>query len=702
MKERAENLIGSQAKYVWMGTFHSIFARILRAEADKLGYPPQFTIYDTDDQKSLIKKIVKEKNLDDKVYKPNAVISRISSAKSNLISHIDYNNNAELMQGDASARRPQTGDIYTHYQERLIRAGAMDFDDLLFNMNVLLRDFPEVLHKYQNRFEYILVDEYQDTNYAQYLIVKKLAANNENLCVVGDDAQSIYAFRGANIQNILNLQKDYPDLKVFKLEQNYRSTKNIVAAANSIIGNNKDQIEKEIWTSNDEGGRVELHSCSTDNEEGSFVARKIFDLHHNEKVEFPGIAILYRTNAQSRAIEEALRKMNTPYKIFGGLSFYKRKEIKDLTAYFRLAVNPRDEEALLRVINYPKRGIGQTTVQKIQNVAIHNNRPVWDVLQHIQSINILPAPTTKKLHEFATMIKNYHLRIGQEDAYELAMHIAKTSGILKELGDARDDEEGIMRFENIEELLSGIKEFSETQTGEEGEDEIHRLDTFMEEIALYTDADEKGKDDGNFVSLMTIHAAKGLEFPYVFVVGMEENLFPSLLSVNSRADLEEERRLFYVAVTRGEKQVYLSYSELRYKWGNQTFNEPSRFLDEIDRKFIEDFRSSSSSFMRKPAKESEGRMEFKKKEERTWTTKSPLHNKNLKSMDDAVSKPSNAGQSNSGQALQNGMSVYHQRFGKGKIVSFEGEGQNKKAIVHFHNVGEKKLLLKFAKLEILD
>ncbi len=472
-----------------------------------------------------------------------------------------------------------------------------------------------------------------------------------------------------------------------------------MAAANSIIDNNRDQIKKEIWTSNDEGGKLELHACPTDNEEGSFVARKIFDLHNNEHHGFPDIAILYRTNAQSRAMEEALRKMSIPYKIFGGLSFYKRKEIKDLTAYFRLAVNPQDEEALMRVINYPKRGIGQTTIEKMQNVALHNKRPIWDVMQHIQSINLVAGPTAKKIHEFATMIQNYHMRLQQEDAYELAMHIAKTSGILKELGDARDDDEGIMRFENVEELLSGIKEFSETVSGEEDEG-LHTLDTFMEEIALYTDADEKGKEDGEFVSLMTIHAAKGLEFPYVFVVGLEENLFPSLMSVNSRTDLEEERRLFYVAVTRGEKQVYLSYSELRYKWGNQTFNEPSRFLEEIDRKYMEDYSrpiSTASAPRRFERKGENGG----KPEPKTWTTRSPLHQENLKKLEDAVSRPADQGTSNSGQQLQNGMSVYHQRFGKGKIVSFEGEGQNKKAIVHFQNVGEKKLLLKFAKLEIL-
>lgn len=697
MKARVEHIVGPNAKYVWMGTFHSIFARILRAEADKLGYPPQFTIYDTDDSKSLIKKIIKEKNLDDKVYKPNAVMSRISSAKSNLISHVEYSGNAELTQGDASAHRPLIGQIYISYQERLRHSGAMDFDDLLFNMNILLRDFPEVLYKYQNRFEYILVDEYQDTNYAQYIIVKKLAANNENLCVVGDDAQSIYAFRGANIQNILNLQKDYPDLKTFKLEQNYRSTKNIVGAANSIIGNNKDQIDKEIWTSNDEGGKIELHGTGTDNEEGSFVARKIFDLHQHDHEGYPSIAILYRTNAQSRAMEESLRKMNIPYRIFGGLSFYKRKEIKDLTAYFRLAVNPSDEEALLRVINYPKRGIGQTSIEKMQNVAIHNKRPIWDVMQHIQSINLLPTATAKKIADFATMVKNFHMRIEQEDAYDLAMHIAKTSGLLKELQDARNDDEGIMRFENIEELLNGIKEFSETVSGEENEG-LHTLDTFMEEIALYTDADEKDPE-AEFVSLMTIHAAKGLEFPYVFVVGMEENLFPSLLSVNSRADLEEERRLFYVAVTRGEKQVYLSYSEVRYKWGNQTFNEPSRFLDDIDKRYIEDFSRQSFAPKRRVT-DSKG--ELAKPEQQKWTSRSPVRGQNLKKLTEEVSRPSNIGESNSGQALENGMNVFHQRFGKGKIISFEGEGVNKKAIVHFQKIGEKKLLLKFAKLEVLD
>jgi DNA helicase-2/ATP-dependent DNA helicase PcrA len=580
MRERVEALIGnSEARSVWLGTFHSIFARILRMEAERLGFTYNFTIYDTDDSKSLMRNIIKSQELNDKIYKVNTVLNRISSAKTNLISHVEYNNNQELMKVDADGGRNKIGLLYTLYQEGLKKANAMDFDDLLFNTNILFRDFPDVLYKYQKMFAYVLVDEYQDTNFAQYLIVKKLAADNENITVVGDDAQSIYAFRGANIQNILNLERDYPDLTTYKLEQNYRSTQNIVNIANSVINNNKNQFKKKIWTNNGQGDKVTLFSTSTDNEEGNMVARLIFEVVNKEHKKYEQIAILYRTNAQSRALEEALRRLNLPYKIFGGMSFYKRKEIKDLLAYFRLVVNPKDEEALLRIINYPKRGIGSTTMNKLKIASDEQKISLWEMLLKLPTqFNIAPS-TAKRIHEFTTMIRAAAVDVDKKNAYELAMEIAKSSGILPMLYQDRNDDEGIMRFDNVEELLNGIQDFTESVNDEEGADELKTLPMFMEDIALYTDADDKDKQDGDFVSLMTIHAAKGLEFPYVFIVGLEENLFPSIMSINSRDDLEEERRLFYVAITRGEQRVWLSYAHARYKWGQQTMTEPSRFFE---------------------------------------------------------------------------------------------------------------------------
>lgn len=711
MKERVEQLIGgTEARYVWMGTFHSIFARILRAEAEHIGYNSQFTIYDTDDSKSLLKKIVKNLNLDEKDYKISTVLARISSAKSNLISHIDYNNNAELKQADLNARKPRIGDIYTSYQERLRRSSAMDFDDLLFNTNVLLRDHPKVLLKYQRRFKYILVDEFQDTNFAQYVILKKLAANNENICVVGDDAQSIYAFRGANIQNILNLKKSYPELSTYKLTQNYRSTKNIINTANSIIEKNQKQIKKKIWTSNDTGDKVELHSTSTDNEEGSFVARKIFELIKNEEFSHKDFAILYRTNAQSRAIEEALRKMNMPYKLFGGLSFYKRKEIKDILAYFRLAINYNDEEALSRIINYPRRGIGKTTMEKIQVAANENKVSIWDVVSNIYKYNILNSSAAKKIDEFSTMIKSFAIKIQKDDAYEAAIHIAKSSGVFKQLSSERDDEEGIIRFENVEELLNGIKDFSEQEVDEEEKD-FYRLNDFMEDIALHTDADDSDKQDGDFVSLMTIHASKGLEFPVVFIVGLEENLFPSLMSVSSPSDMEEERRLFYVAITRGEKRVFISYSELRYKWGQQSFSEPSRFIHELDENYVEDksyenILSSGEGFKEPKKEEAPKSFGFNKRPKyppKKKETKKPAAppSGNFKRMSSAKRSSSSAAKVDNSKIIS-GAKVYHERFGKGKVLKIEGANDNKKAVVFFNNAGEKKLLLKFAKLKILE
>ncbi len=709
MKARIESIVGStEARNVWMGTFHSIFARILRMEAEKLGFPANFTIYDTDDSKSIIKKILKEQQLDDKLYKPNQVLSRISSAKNNLISHIDYNNNQELTLADKENGKAKIGLIYTMYQERLRKAAAMDFDDLLFNTNVLLRDFPEVLIKYQRRFRYFLVDEYQDTNFSQYLIVKRLAAQTENLTVVGDDAQSIYAFRGANIQNILNMNKDYPELKTFKLEQNYRSTKNIVGVANAIIKNNKKQIEKTIWTENEEGDKLRLSSTLSDNEEGIRVARTIFSIKNEEHAKDSEFAILYRTNAQSRAIEEGLRKMNIPYKIFGGLSFYGRKEIKDILSYFRLVVNTADEEALLRVINYPKRGIGQTTIDKLRLEANRLNISTWRLIANIANNPIVAKSTAMRIMDFVNMIRSFKLDLKTKNAFELADHIIKTTGIFAQLYNAKTEDDGIMRFENMEELLAAIKEFSESESDEEGASEIRTLDEFMLDIALYTDADDKKKEESDSVTLMTIHASKGLEFPYIFIVGLEENLFPSMMALNSRTELEEERRLFYVALTRGEKKVFLSYSESRYKWGKLQFSEPSRFLSELDPKYVDDqtaemlLSNSSNSDIAKPKKKLESKNTFRKLKPKNKVQEKTLAltAKNLKKMDEikGQNKISSNDQSHS---IKVGMEVFHDRFGRGKVLTIEGEGENRKASVFFNNSGTKTLILRFAKLRIL-
>lgn len=702
MKERIHQLVGtSEARNVWMGTFHSVFAKILRAEAEKLGYPSNFTIYDTDDSKSLMRSIIKEQNLDPKQYVPSYVLHRISSAKSSLLNEFDYNTNAELMAQDRQANKPMVGELFKLFNARLRKAQAMDFDDLLYYTNVLLRDFPEVLYKYQHKFKYILVDEYQDTNYAQYLIVKKLAANNENICVVGDDAQSIYAFRGANIQNILNFKHDYPDLKTFKLEQNYRSTKVIVKAANSLIEKNKDQIFKEIWTDNEEGHKIKLLKASSDNEEGSLVANSIFELKMNNQLNNDAFAILYRTNAQSRSMEEALRKLNIPYRIYGGLSFYKRKEIKDLLAYFRLVINPNDEEALIRIINYPTRGIGQTTIDRLRVLADEHSSSIWRIIEGLEFMKSdINQSTRNKLNEFVIKIKSYAVMLKTRNAYDLAKNIAISSGLMKALNDENDTPEGISRIENIDELLNAIKDFTETPPNEPEADElpansIRTLDEFMQDIALLTDADSDDKDDNNKVSLMTIHAAKGLEFPYVFVVGMEENLFPSIMSIYSRADLEEERRLFYVAITRAEKRLTLSFAENRYRWGNLTFSEPSRFLEEIDSQYI-DFPQKNPTL--KKLYGNDNLKEFKpnisntpdlNKFKKLTPNTNPIPQQNSELLEDFDS-------------LLPGMNVIHDRFGQGKILNVEGVGASKKATVFFENIGNKQLLLKFAKLRTLN
>ncbi len=698
MKERILNLVGStDARSVWMGTFHSIFARVLRVEGHLLGYPSNYTIYDTDDSKSLIRSIIKEQGLDPKVYPPNHVLGRISSAKTNLLSPIDYNSNFELTNQDKVSAKPMLGQLYTIYNMRCKKASAMDFDDLLFNMNVLLRDFADVLLKYQRKFHYILVDEYQDTNYAQYLIVKKLAARNENICVVGDDAQSIYGFRGANIQNILNFKNDYPDFKTYKLEQNYRSTQNIVNAANSIIKKNKDQIFKKIWTQNDEGALIKLLRATTDTEEGNLVAQSIFETKMNHQLPNSDFAILYRTNAQSRSMEESLRKLNIPYRIYGGLSFYKRKEIKDLLAYFRLVINPADEEALKRIINYPARGIGSTTMDRVFIAADKLKVSAWDVLININKYELnINQGIKSKINNFANMIKTFMIQRTQRNAFDLASDIAKASGIMKDL-DLDKTPEGISRLENLEELLNGIKDFTETEPDipTEEDSSIRTLDMYLQDISLLTDADKDDPNDNDKVSLMTIHSAKGLEFPYVFVVGMEENLFPSIMSLNSRADLEEERRLFYVAVTRAEKAATLSYSENRYRWGNHTTCEPSRFIEEIDEKYI-DFPRKVFNHPGNFSKFSAG--------ETTSSSKQKLNKDRFRKIGDSGSKQSESTtpfEASPLDEIKAGVQVEHQRFGKGKVLNVEGNGPSRKATVFFPVVGQKQLLLKFARLKVV-
>lgn len=695
MTERIGKIIGaSEAKNITMGTFHSVFSRILRFNSDRLGYPSNFTIYDTQDSKSLLKDIIKELNLDDKTYKPSMVLGRISSAKNNLISWEAYAQNDEIMLEDAQSKRPELAKIYETYVKRCFKAGAMDFDDLLYQTNVLLRDFPDVLHFYQQKFRYILVDEYQDTNYAQYLIVKKLAAVYENICVVGDDAQSIYSFRGANIQNILNFRKDYPDFKLFKLEQNYRSTKNIVEAANSVIARNQDQIKKNVWTDNLEGNQIKVIRTLTDNEEGKMVVNKIFDVKHAESLSYNDFAILYRTNKQSRSFEEALRKLNIPYKIYGGISFYQRKEIKDLLSYFRLTTNHNDEEALKRVINYPKRGIGKTSIENIIIAANNYGVSMWDVIsnpdQYPASVN---GPTRIKLYEFTTMIKSFTAQLDKLNAYDLAQTIAKSSGVLKELYNEKDKgPEEVERYQNIEELLAGIKEFTISRENESEKS----LAEFMLDVALLTDADEDKGEEKNHVTLMTIHSSKGLEFPHVFLVGLEENLFPSQMALHTRSELEEERRLFYVALTRAMNSCTLSWAASRFNWGQLVTSEQSRFIDEIDPQYLE-----FESVQRGPGRSLSGKGGFGD------TGFSGGLNKRINTPPpsfkpiEQVRTPSSSKQSTNGD-IKVGYNVMHDRFGKGKVTKLEGEGADKKATIFFPHHGAKTVLLRFANLTILE
>ena len=710
MRERIFAVMGSEARNVWMGTFHSIFARILRIEYDKIGYPRNFTIYDTDDAKSLIKSIVNEMKLDDKVYKPSAILGRISAAKNALVKSAEYKSNDENTQYDESSGKPKFGEIYSTYEARCFRAGAMDFDDLLIKTYELFHNFPEVVNKYQHQFKYIMVDEFQDTNHAQYAIIRKLAKVHENIAVVGDDAQSIYAFRGATIKNILNFHKDFPDTKVFKLEENYRSTKNIVEAANSIIKQNKDQIEKKVFTSNEIGERIRVFRALTDNEEGKMVASSIFGEKMNSHVANKDFAILYRTNAQSRSIEEALRKINIPYIIYGGQSFYQRKEIKDIIAYFRVVINPNDEEALKRIINYPSRGIGKTTLDHLNVLANKHQKSWWEIMSNASLYGI---KSSGLLQDFVMMIRSFQTML-DKTAYDVAMHIAKQTTLLKSLYEDKTVE-GIARYENIEELLNGIKEFSIDQiVDDDGVVKALTLPAYMQDIALLTDADKDKDEDDDKVSMMTIHASKGLEFRFVYIVGLEENLFPSQMALNSRTELEEERRLFYVALTRAMKKLTLSFSTSRFKFGTMISCEPSRFLQELDAKYlnIEGMSGSGAGESRssggyrqesKPTYGSYGKKSSTTKSKSSTPPPTVSVPKNFTPINRAVAAPQNIDPNFVGDDtsnLQVGQQVEHQRFGEGTVLTIEGTNDSRKANIDFGNIGKKMIVLKFAKLKL--
>ena len=706
MKARIAQLVGEgEAKNLWMGTFHSVFARILRQEADKLGFPRDFTIYDTQDSNRLIASIIKEMGLDKDIYKFKQIRNRISSFKNSLITVKAYYGDPELQEADAMSRRPKLGEIYKEYTDRCFKAGAMDFDDLLLKTNELLNMHPQVLAKYQDRFRYILVDEYQDTNHSQYLIVRALSDKFQNICVVGDDAQSIYGFRGANINNILNFQKDYLDVKLYRLEQNYRSTKNIVNAANSIISHNKNKIEKVVWTSNDEGSKIKVQRCSNDADEGREVAAQIFELKMQEQRQNKEFVILYRTNAQSRAIEDALRKRDIPYRIYGGLSFYQRKEIKDLLAYLRLIVNHKDEESLKRVINYPARGIGQATLDKLIIGAKNNGLSLFETLQKAMDLNLsLNSGTLKKLEEFVNFILSLQIENQKSNAFEIAELVTQKSGLVMEL--KKDGTpEGVSKVENIEELLNGIRDFVEGQR--ELADASGSLSEFLEDVALATDFDNQKDEDIDCVYLMTIHLSKGLEFPVVFIVGLEEDLFPSALSLNTRSELEEERRLFYVALTRAEQRAILTYTLSRYRWGKLVDAEPSRFIDEMDDQYI-DYAIPKEEYVFKPMinkgifggfEPPQSQFKERVSKDRVNTTPSQNQMGKLRKIN-AVDNASTPNISSGLTDLEEGMTVEHARFGYGKVISVEGKANDKKALIDFRGVGQKHLLLRFAKLKI--
>ena len=712
MRERISHIVGNEARNLYMGTFHSVFARILRAEAHRMGYPNNFTIYDPDDCKSLLKTIIKEEGLNDKLYKPATVFYRISSAKNALIDAKKYAEDVDLVSDDESAGRPKIKELFAKYQDRCFKAGAMDFDDLLLKMYELLTRFPDVLDKLQNRFRHFLIDEFQDTNQAQYKIVKLLSARNENVCVVGDDAQSIYAFRGATIENILNFERDYPDLKVFKLEQNYRSTEHIVSAANHIIKQNKSQLPKQIWTENKGGEKIKVYKTTSDTDEARIVANAIFEQKMRNHLLHSEFAILYRTNAQSRSFEEALRKLNIPYKIYGGLSFYQRKEVKDFISYLRVVVNPNDEEALKRIINYPVRGIGNTSIDRLIVTANEHDLPLWHVVEKPEISHDMQPRAKQSIRDFSIMIKSFRAMLASKNAYEIAEYIGKQTGLIQDLYKDKTPE-GISRFENIQELLNGIKEYTVGEQPEYEEDEVrpeNDLAAYLQQISLLTDMDDSKDENKEKVKLMTIHAAKGLEFTSVFVVGLEENLFPSIMSMNTREDLEEERRLFYVAITRSKKFLTLSYALTRYKFGQLNYCEPSRFIDEI--------AEENKIFFgqKEPQKAKAEQKSFFGDDENTkWYLSKQYQKKQvLEPSKPEVKEPpkqltklntaAKAGASISSDLkdLQAGMQVIHEKFNNGKVISVEGGGENRIATIFFEGVGNKKIMLKFAKLQIIE
>ena len=670
MKDRIESIAGTEARSLWMGTFHSIFARILRSEGNRIGYPSNFIIYDTQDSKALIKSIVKELNLDPKLYKDNIVYNRISNAKNRLISYLEYNKNPIFQEEDISSLRPKIGEIYKIYSQRCFKSQAMDFDDLLFNTNVLFSEHVDVLNKYQQLFKHVLIDEFQDTNYCQYLITKRLASVHRNIFVVGDDAQSIYAFRGAEIRNILKFEDDFDDLKIVKLEQNYRSTKTIVKAANSVIDNNKSKLSKEVWTENEDGELISVKKSFSDNEEGKIVSNLIFEEKNRNQLTNLSFAVLYRTNSQSRSIEEALRRIGLKYRIFGGVSFYQRKEIKDLLAYLRFSINQNDEQSFRRIINYPRRGIGKTSVDKIIISSNKENKNLWEIITN--SEKYLNSRISNLLKPFNDLIISFNNFSKNNDAYNTASHIASNSGLLKELWDDRSIE-GISRYENVQELLNSVKEFVDNKDNSNKE-----LDKFLQDISLMTDQDFDQDKDEEYISLMTIHMSKGLEFPVVFIVGVEEDLFPSQMMISSREDLEEERRLFYVAITRAMKKLYLTYSNTRYRYGILKDCEKSRFIKEISPIYLEsDNQNINKSFVNNVLKQKRNLSPIKK-----YTTKSKFNSSCI-------------------SELKEGFIVRHPTFGKGIILKLDTNSNQNKAVVKFNNVGEKTLLLNFAKLKVI-
>ncbi|HVI44535.1 MAG TPA: UvrD-helicase domain-containing protein [Chitinophaga sp.] len=708
MKERVEKiLVSNEARNLYIGTFHSVFARLLRAEAHRLGYPNDFTIYDTDDARSVLKTIINELNLDDKHYKPSFVYNRISAAKNSLMSPEQYQHDHYVQQEDMRANRPLIGKIYDMYAKRCFKNGAMDFDDLLFKMYQLLKSFPEVLHKYQHKFKYIMIDEYQDTNPAQYEIIKLLGAVHENICVVGDDAQSIYSFRGATIQNILQFEKDYDDVKVVKLEQNYRSTKSILNVANEVIAHNTGQIEKDLWTDNMEGDTIKLVRTMTDNEEGKFVADTIAEQKLRNHFENRDFAILYRTNAQSRSFEESLRRKGIAYRIYGGLSFYQRKEIKDFVAYLRVVMNTRDEESLKRIINYPVRGIGKTTIEKTIVFSNEHNITMWEVLERAREFGF-KGGTLEAIEGFVMMIRSFQASLDKHNAYDVAVMVGKSTNIVKELFNDKTTE-GLARYENVQELLNSIKEFTETPD-EEGELLDKSMGSYLQQITLLTDADQGNNEDSDVVKLMTIHAAKGLEFPVVFTVGLEETLFPSGMSINTREELEEERRLFYVAITRAKAKLWLTHANSRYRFGNLVQNEPSRFLEEMPEKFIDRSYAGGGSVRNafgggNTSGWGNGGNMFDRLQKKAPAQQSQPASKPVARPTSAASThvPTPGFTPDDPATMEPGMEVEHQKFGFGTITAMEGATNNRIATVVFpKGGGEKKIMLNYAKLRIVN